>query len=305
MGAIWVKLLSMLKYVITALLLFASGFMDSIAGGGGLISLPAFLLAGLPPHMALATNKFSSSIGTTASTARFLSQGYMHQDAFIYIVLALTGAHLGSSLAVQVPERYFQYLMLIILPIVAAISFYSDRVRRRRQESVEVGHNSAEAQPDGTEMQPDGLDAIQAKLSESAPEPVQDPAPAFFAGLSRQQFFLAAASALIVGTYDGFYGPGTGTFLILLLTQVAHIDVRRAAATTKAINLSSNIGSLIFFLGTPLIDYRLGLVGAAFSLLGHYLGSGLVIKDGQKYVRPLIVVVLILLFIKIISDLLV
>lgn len=293
--AIWVKLLFMLKYVITALLLFASGFMDSIAGGGGLISLPAFLLAGLPPHMALATNKFSSSIGTTASTARFFSQGYMHQDAFAYIVLALTGAHLGSSLAVQVPERYFQYLMLIILPIVAAISFYSDRVRRRRQESVKV--------------KSDGMDAIQEKLSESAPElapePVQDPIPTFFAGLSRQQFFLAAASALIVGTYDGFYGPGTGTFLILLLTQVAHIDVRRAAATTKAINLSSNIGSLIFFLGTPLIDYRLGLVGAAFSLLGHYLGSGLVIKDGQKYVRPLIVVVLILLFVKIISDLLV
>ena len=268
--------------------------MDSIAGGGGLISLPAFLLAGLPPHMALATNKFSSSIGTTASTARFFSQGYMHKDAFVYIVLALTGAHLGSSLAVQIPERYFQYLMLIILPIVAAISFYSDRVRRRRQESVKV--------------KSDGMDAIQEKLSESAPElapePVQDPTPAFFAGLSRQQFFLAAASALVIGTYDGFYGPGTGTFLILLLTQVAHIDVRRAAATTKAINLASNIGSLTFYLGTQLIDYRLGLVGATFSLLGHYLGSGLVIKDGQKYVRPLIVVVLILLFVKIISDLL-
>lgn len=288
--AIWVKLLFMLKYVITALLLFASGFMDSIAGGGGLISLPAFLLAGLPPHMALATNKFSSSIGTTASTARFLFQGYMHKDAFAYIVLALTGAHLGSSLAVQVPERYFQYLMLIILPIVAAISFYSDCVRRRRQETAET--------------QPDGMDAIHAKLSESAPAPVPDPAPAFFAGLSKQHFFLAGASALIVGTYDGFYGPGTGTFLILLLTQVAHIDVRRAAATTKAINLASNIGSLTFYLGTQLIDYRLGLVGATFSLLGHYLGSGLVIKDGQKYVRPLIVVVLILLFVKIISDLL-
>lgn len=299
----------MLKYVITALLLFASGFMDSIAGGGGLISLPAFLLVGLPPHIALATNKFSSSIGTTASTSRFFSQGYMHQDAFIYIVLALTGAHLGSSLAVQVPERYFQYLMLIILPIVAAISFYSDRVRRRRQESVETQSDDAEAsEPTQTLIQAPAL--VSTPMQESAPAPyltpapVPDPAPAFFAGLSRQQFFLAAASALIVGTYDGFYGPGTGTFLILLLMQVAHIDVRRAAATTKAINLASNIGSLTFYLGTQLIDYRLGMVGATFSLLGHYLGSGLVIKDGQKYVRPLIVVVLILLFVKIISDLL-
>jgi uncharacterized membrane protein YfcA len=268
----------MLKYVIVAILLFCSGFVDSIAGGGGLISLPAFLLAGLPPHMALATNKFSSSIGTTASTARFFLQGYMHKDAFVYIVLALSGAHLGSSLAVQIPERYFQYLMLIILPIVAAVSFYSDRVRRNKSgqeaESIAVDSTTTPAEP------------------------------VFFAGLTKRQFFIAAASALIVGTYDGFYGPGTGTFLILLLTQVAHIDVRRSAATTKAINLSSNLGSLIFFLGTNLIDYRLGLVGAAFSLLGHYLGSGLVIKDGQKYVRPLIIVVLILLFIKVISDLL-
>ncbi|MDO5016585.1 MAG: TSUP family transporter [Eubacteriales bacterium] len=270
----------MLKYVIVAILLFCSGFVDSIAGGGGLISLPAFLLAGLPPHMALATNKFSSSIGTTASTARFFLQGYMHRDAFVYIVLALGGAHLGSSLAVRIPERYFQYLMLIILPIVAAVSFYSDRVRRNK--SVQDGEGELISM-DSTTM------------------PV---APVFFAGLTKKQFFIAAASALVVGTYDGFYGPGTGTFLILLLTQVAHIDVRRSAATTKAINLSSNIGSLIFFLGTNLIDYRLGLVGAAFSLLGHYLGSGLVIKDGQKYVRPLIIVVLILLFIKVISDLL-
>lgn len=288
----------MLKYVITALLLFASGFMDSIAGGGGLISLPAFLLAGLPPHMALATNKFSSSIGTTASTARFFSQGYMHQDAFAYIVLALTGAHLGSSLAVQVPERYFQYLMLIILPIVAAISFYGDYVKGRQKEDVEVRPKCAKEQADGTEASQASLSGSKNGRSDLA-NSAQN-----FAGLNKQQFFLAAASALIVGTYDGFYGPGTGTFLILLLTQVAHIDVRRAAATTKAINLASNIGSLTFYLGTQLIDYRLGLVGAAFSLLGHYLGSGLVIKNGQKYVRPLIVVVLILLFVKIISDLL-
>lgn len=267
----------MWEYVIVAVLLFSSGFVDSIAGGGGLLSLPAFLLAGLPPHMALATNKFSSSIGTTASTARFFFQGYMHYDAVVYIVLALGGAHLGSSLAVQIPERYFQYLMLIILPLVAAISFYSDRLRRK-------GGQAGEEQ--------------QGSMSSDSE------VPAFFAGLSKKQFLIAAASALLVGSYDGFYGPGTGTFLILLLSQLAHIEVRRAAATTKAINLASNLGSLIFFLGTNLIDYRLGLVGAVFSLLGHYLGSGLVIKDGQKYVRPLIVLVLILLFIKVITDLL-
>lgn len=266
----------MLKYVIVAVLLFCSGFVDSIAGGGGLISLPAFLLAGLPPHMALATNKFSSSIGTTASTTRFFLQGYMHKDALVYIALALAGAHLGSRLAVQLPERYFQYLMLIILPVVAAVSFYSDRVRR---------------------SQSDQDKETTAGLQNAPAEEV------FFAGLTKKQFLIAAASALIVGTYDGFYGPGTGTFLILLLTQLAHIDVRRSAATTKAINLASNLGSLAFFLSANLIDYRLGLVGAAFSLLGHYLGSGLVIKDGQKYVRPLIIVVLILLFIKVISDL--
>lgn len=91
----------MLKYVIVAILLFCSGFMDSIAGGGGLISLPAFLLVGLPPHMILTTRKFSSAVGTTASTTRFFFRGYLYKDAFINLLLVLWGAHLESTLLLR------------------------------------------------------------------------------------------------------------------------------------------------------------------------------------------------------------
>lgn len=108
--------------------------------------------------------------------------------------------------------------------------------------------------------------------------------------------------SLFIGAYDGFYGPGTGTFLILLYTGLAKVDVRTASGNAKMVNLASNIGALATFILNGKVIFALGLPAALFCIAGHYIGSGLVVRNGSKIVRPIILIVLVLLFIKIILN---
>ena len=113
---------------------------------------------------------------------------------------------------------------------------------------------------------------------------------------------LCAVCSLVVGCYDGFYGPGTGTFLLILYTGVAKLPVAKASGTMKLANLSSNIMALFVFLFSGKIIILLGLTASVFSVAGHYVGSGMVMKNGNRIVRPIILVVLVLLFIKLVTG---
>lgn len=296
--------------LLLSLLLFLAGFVDSIAGGGGLISLPAYLIVGLPPHQAIASNKFSAAIGTTASAFRFFRKGYMSRECLLYIVLAMLGAQVGSRLAVHIPERLFQGIMLIVLPLVALFSFLSQHRREKleqrqkeaRQETLESEALSTLQSTDAAtssltaQKSPDPA-ALESSVAAEQNNPVQ-------AKISRRQLLIASIGSLLIGCYDGLYGPGTGTFLLLLLSELAGYNISHAAGTTKAVNLASNIGSLLFFFSTDLIRYAYALPGAAFCMLGHTVGSALVVKKGRKIVQAIIFIVLLLLFIKVISDML-
>ena len=118
----------------------------------------------------------------------------------------------------------------------------------------------------------------------------------------KKQWILCALCSLAVGCYDGFYGPGTGTFLLILFTGVAKLPVAKASGTMKLANLSSNIMALVVDLFSVKIVIYLGLAASVFSIAGHYVGSGMVMKNGNKIVRPIILIVLVLLFIKIITG---
>ena len=240
-------------FLIVCPLVFLAGFVDSIGGGGGLISLPAYLVAGIPPHMALATNKLSSSIGTTISAARL----YQYMDlplAAACVACSLTGSGVGSSLALLASEKLVQYMLLPVLPVVAYYVL--------RKKNLDEG-----------------------KTSVSLPR--------------KKVFALSMIISFFIGAYDGFYGPGTGTFLILLYTGLVKMDLLTASANTKAVNLASNIGALTVFILNGKVFYALGLPAALFCIAGHYAGSGLVLKNGARIVRPIILFVLILLFLKI------
>lgn len=231
----------MIQYLIVCPLVFVAGLVDSIAGGGGLIALPAYLIAGVPAHMALGTNKMSSAMGTVVSTARFARNGYLRGKmlmAACSAAAALIGSALGAHLALMVSEEIIKHMMIVVLPIVA---FY---VLRNK----DMGEN----EKTGT--------IPQVKV-----------------------FAICIAAAFFIGGYDGFYGPGTGTFLILILTGAARLDTRSASAQTKVINLSSNIAALVTFIATGNVFYPLGLTAGVCSIAGHYIGAGMVAHNGKRW----------------------
>jgi hypothetical protein len=252
----------MLKYLLVCLLVFLAGFVDSIAGGGGLISLPAYIIAGIPTHLAIGTNKMSSTIGTTVSTGRYIKNGYLSGQNHLSLILlamisSLTGSAIGSRISLLMDDRILKHMMIVVLPVVA---FYV--LKNKKMEGDE-------------EREP--LAPVRLYLT-------------------------VVASALVIGVYDGFYGPGTGTFLLLVLTGLAHMSVRQASAMTKILNLTSNVAALTTFLIHGTVVYPLGIIAGLFCLAGHYLGSGLVVQNGQKIVRPVVIIVLIILFIKIVAG---
>lgn len=249
--------MAILPYIIVCPLVFLAGFIDAIAGGGGLISLPAYLLAGLPPHMAIGTNKLSSTIGTSLATAQYARKGYMlWKLALPSIPLSLCGSWIGSHLTLMVPENIFMIVMLIALPLIAIYVLTHKSLNR----------------------------ATESKLTSKT-------------------WLTVLAAAFFIGLYDGFYGPGTGTFLMLLLTSLAALTIRQAAGITKVLNLSSNVMALCVFLlnGTVLIP--LGLTAAVFSMAGNYLGARSFIRKGESIARPVIILVLAILTIKILYGL--
>lgn len=246
----------MLKYLIVCPLVFLAGFVDSIAGGGGLISLPAYMIAGLPAHTAIATNKLSSTLGTVVSTGRFLKNGYVPVKlSLCAAVMALAGSFVGANISMLMPENILRGMLLVVLPVVA---FY-----------VLKNKSMGENEKTGTRTQ-------------------------------RQMLVIAMGAALVIGVYDGIYGPGTGTFLLLILTGLGRMDLKSASGATKVINLSSNIAALVTFIVHGQVNWSLGVAAALFCICGHYLGSGLVAKDGKKIVRPVVLTVLVILFVKVI-----
>lgn len=236
---------------------FAAGFVDAIGGGGGIISVPVYLLAGLPTHFALGTNKLSSCTGTSVSTLRYLKNGYVNWKlALPSAALAMVGSFLGNRIQLRVDERILKYVLLFVLPLAALALF--------RQKSL----------PEQEGLMP----------------------------AARRRAIVWTASFLI-GMYDGFYGPGTGTFLLLVYCALAKMDVRTASGTVKLVNFSSNIAALTSALIAGKVLIWIGLIAAAFSITGHYVGSGLAIRNGSRIVRPVILTVLVLLLLKVVLEL--
>ncbi|MBR6413655.1 MAG: TSUP family transporter [Oscillospiraceae bacterium] len=237
---------------------FVASFVDAIGGGGGIISVPVYLLAGLPTHLALGTNKMSSGIGTAVSTLRYLRRGFVDwMLALPSVALAVCGAYLGTTLQLMADERILKYLLLLVLPLAALALL--------RKKSL-----------------PEERGAIS----------------------RRKQCAAVWGSSLVIGVYDGFYGPGTGTFLLLSYCALGRLDVRTASGTVKLVNFSSNMGALATSLLAGKVLVGVGLIAACFSIAGHYLGAGLAIKNGAKIVRPVILAVITLLLLRTAAELL-
>lgn len=244
-------------FLIVCPFLFLAGLIDAIGGGGGLISLPAYLIAGLPPHAAIATNKMSSTCGTALATFRFIKNNLVNfKLAIPSVIAAIMGSTIGANLSLLVNESIMLYVMVAILPVCAFLVL-----------NKKLFHDGGE-------------DEVK---------------------LNKRTYITAMVAAFIIGMYDGFYGPGTGTFLIIAFTIFAKLSIKTANAQAKVINLTSNITSLVIFLLNGEVILTVGLAAAACNMVGGYIGAGLVMKNGAKIVKPSIIFVLILLALKVVG----
>lgn len=223
-------------------------FVDAIAGGGGLITLTAYVAVGLPPQTALANNKFSSSGGAFVATLRYLGKSQISfAIGTIATVMSFLGSSVGASLAARYAATYLHYLLLFLVPALVVFMLFKPDFGQARQRS-----------------------------------------KVFILSLS-------ALTGLVIGAYDGFFGPGTGMFLTIVFTSVLGLDLLKACGTARIVNLASNVAALVMFLHHGLVDFSIAIPCAISAIIGGYIGSSLALKIGVKVVKPVMLFVLLLL----------
>jgi uncharacterized membrane protein YfcA len=236
---------------------FAAGLVDAIAGGGGLVTLPALLAAGLPPHAALATNKGQAVFGATASAVSFWRRGAVDRDrAPLAFAAGFVGSWLGARGVLAVPLGPLRAIVMALLLGAAAV------VLARRDVA---------ARP-----RPLGPRAARAAL---------------------------VAIALALGAYDGFFGPGTGSLLVIAFATVFGDPLTRASGNAKIVNLASNVAAMTLFASHGAILWRISLPMAAANALGAATGAALAIKNGDRLVRAVVLLVVLAVVIKLAIDL--
>ncbi len=239
----------------------AAGLIDAIAGGGGLLTVPALLWAGLPPHLALGTNKGQAVFGSGAALARFARAGLIEPArARLGFPLGLLGSLLGAALVLQVSPSALKPLVLLLLG--AAALFIG---LRRGKPEARAAAGLAPPRHGGT--------------------------------------WAAGLVALAIGAYDGFFGPGTGTFLIVASVAFLGDDLTQASAGAKVVNFASNLAALALFAWRGLVAWPVALPMAAGQLAGAWLGAHLAVRRGDRLVRGVTVAVALALAAKLAWDL--
>ncbi len=247
-------------WLIVCPMVFLGGLIDAVAGGGGLITLPAYLLAGLPAHMASGTNKCGNAFGTFLSTGRFLKRGDVHMPSAVAGAAgALVGAWVGAQLNLIMPEQMLYYIMMIVVPMMAVFLLLK-RDFGQEDRSKELNH--------------------------------------------LQLMAMALGIGLVIGGYDGFFGPGAGTFLMLAFTGLCRFDLLTASGNTKVANSASNLASLVTFALAGKVMWTVGIPAALCGIAGNYAGSSLALGGGAKVIRPMFFVVLTLLLARLVYGML-
>ncbi|WP_248928444.1 sulfite exporter TauE/SafE family protein [Paenibacillus hamazuiensis] len=237
---------------------FIAAFIDSVVGGGGLISLPALLMAGLPPSLSLGTNKLGSTMSSLTSTASFLFSGKIKLGLVLALFpLSFAGSVLGTYTVKLMPPEFLKPIVVILLFLVTIYTLLKKNW---------------------------GKDSV-------------------YRPLTAWKKVGTAAAAFIIGFYDGFFGPGTGSFLLFLFLLVG-FDFVSASANAKVLNLASNLASLITFFLLKSVHIGYGLPMGLAMIAGALAGSQVAIRQGAKYVKPLFIIVTLLLVGKQLWDLL-
>ena len=223
---------------------FIAGYVDSIAGGGGMIQVPVLLYSGIPPVFVLATNKMASLFGTLMATIKyFLSKKISIRVVSIAIIPCLLASYLGSSLVMYIPDYIIQWAILIAIPI--ALIFLLKKSSKIKEENTK---------------------------------------------LTNKNIILATAP---IGFYDGILGPGTGTYMTISMKKFLHLDYIISTASTKPLNLATNLGSAIAFVYAGKVLWMIAIPMAIANMAGSNVGTHFAIKGGESFIKKVLIFVLV------------
>lgn len=243
-----------------------AGFVDAVAGGGGLITIPALMLYGLPANVTIATNKLVGTAGALMSSMKYATAGKIDWSAYLYMgITAGIGSIMGSRLIGKLPMDYAENIVVVMLIAITIFVIVKPELGMNGSQGTTREEDKKSGQP---------LDAI-VKL-------------AFF--------------GLIIGFHDGFFGPGTGTFFVFVLLTICSLDFLMGTGTAKILNLTTNIIALVIFLRLGLVNFAVGIPGVFGSAIGSYFGACYATKNGPKAIKPIFITIAIAMTIKIIID---
>jgi uncharacterized membrane protein YfcA len=246
-----------LDYIFICLAGFIAAAVDSIAGGGGLISLPAIMAVGVPSQLALGTNKFASTCASFTSTLTFAKSKKIYMPLIKYLIpCTLVGASIGVYTALRLDPAVLQVMILVLIFAVAIYTILNKNF--------------------GTEDK--------------------------FKGLTKLNIFYGCLFAFGLGFYDGFFGPGTGSFLIFLFISIFGFDFTISAGNAKILNFVSNVTSLVLFALSGNIRYMVGIPMALFMIFGARVGTKIAINNGAKVIKPIFVTIALVLTAKLLYQ---
>jgi len=235
--------------VLLSLAFFVAGFIDSIAGGGGLITLPALLFAGIPPQLALGTNKLASSFGTGTAVLNFmLNKKMLLKVLIVGIGFSLTGSFIGSKTILLLNPELVGKIIVFLLPLGIIATVIPRKGKTNDNELIKLDY-----------------------------------------------WLKIPIICLTIGFYDGFFGPGTGSFLTLSFFFFTRMKLVQATANAKVFNLMSNVGSLVAFLLAGKVLFMISIPLALANMTGNYFGSRLAIKKGEGFIRIFLIIAFVLL----------
>lgn len=228
---------------------FVAGYIDAVAGGAGLILVPAFMLVGLPPQLALGQEKLVSTIGTVAAIKNFIkAKSIIWKIVPIGIISALIGAFIGAKAILMFPSHIIEYIIFAFLPVGLLATLFKGRIVKNNQGEI------------------------------------------------KNSVLSVFITCLLVGFYDGFFGPGTGSIFIIALYLINSLSLLQASATSKIFNFSSNVGAFVAFAMASKMAFVIGIPMIMANLLGNHFGSLHAIKsDGQIIKKVLVVTVALMM----------
>lgn len=234
---------------------FLSGFIDSVVGGGGLISLPALLVTGMPLATALGTNKLASTFSSLTSTANFIKNKQLDiHFAKRLFIFPFIGSLLGAYTVTRIPSDFMRPVVAILLIFITIYTLFKKDWGKIQQTQ-----------------------------------------------LKKNYLLIAAPITFLIGFYDGFLGPGTGSFLMFLFLYFGY-SFLKSAGNSRIMNFASNIAAILFFIFAAKVNYFYGTIMAVSMMAGSYLGSNVAIRNGQRYIKPLFILVSCSLIIKVSID---